>query len=118
MANTNFFGREMEAFRSSPRDGDGSIARERVHMQGEDSLAAARARWAKLQPENLQHVQDTRRIDREQQARQQSDQTPRVTLLGSGVQRIRKCRARHLGKHNDAAQCTARRLYRHTSGLK
>ena len=76
----------MEAFRSSPRDGDGSRARERVHMQGEDSLAAARARWAKLQPENLQHVQDSRRIDREQQARQQSDQTPRVTLLGSGVQ--------------------------------
>ena len=26
------------------------------------------------------------KFDREQQARQQSDQTPRVTLLGSGVQ--------------------------------
>ena len=49
-------------------------------------LLLRRARWAKLQPENLQHVQDSRRIDREQQARQQSDQTPRVTLLGSGEQ--------------------------------
>ena len=58
------------------------------------------------------------KFDREQQARRQSDQTPRVTLLGSGVQRIRKCRARHLGKHNDAAQGRARRMHRHTSGLK
>ena len=55
-------------------------------MQGIVSSAGTRARWAQLEPENLQHVQTSRRIDREQQARQQSDQTPRVTLLGSGVQ--------------------------------
>ena len=74
MANTNFFVPKMEAFRPGPRGRDGSKARERVHMQGEDSLAAARARWAKPEPENLQHVQDSRRSDCRQQAKQQSAQ--------------------------------------------
>ena len=80
MANTIFFGREMEAFRSSPRGRDGSKARERVHMQGEGSLAAARARWAKPEPENLQHVQGSRRNDRRQQNKHQSAQTRKLSL--------------------------------------
>ena len=77
---------EMEVFLPAPRHGGGRSTTGRTHMQGIVSSAGTRARWAQLEPENLQHVQTSRRIDREQQARQQSDQTPRVKLLGSGVQ--------------------------------
>ena len=77
---TKFFWREMGAFRSSPRGRNGSKARERVHMQGEGSLAAARARWAKPEPENLQHVQGSRRNDRRQQSKHQSAQTRKLRL--------------------------------------
>ena len=63
-----------------PRGRNGSKARERVHMQGEGSLAAARARWAKPEPENLQHVQGSRRNDRRQQNKHQSAQTRKLSL--------------------------------------
>ena len=80
MAWHDFFWREMQALRPGPRGRVGSKARERVHMQGEGSLAAARARWAKPEPENLQHVQGSRRSDRRQQTKHQSAQTRKLRL--------------------------------------
>ena len=80
MANPKNLAPKMEALRPSPRGRDGSKARERVHMQGEGSLAAARARWAKPEPENLQHVQGSRRNDRRQQNKHQSAQTRKLSL--------------------------------------
>ena len=41
----------------TPGYADGRNTAERMHMQGVASLAVARARWALLEPENLQHVQ-------------------------------------------------------------
>ena len=76
MACRKTFAPKMEMFMTGPWHGGGRSTTGRTHMQGIVSSAGTRARWARLEPENLQHVQNSRRSDWEQHAKQHSDQTP------------------------------------------